>query len=561
MAASVTVLTPNGRRQTVKVSPNTPLLQVLEDVCKKHEFNPNDHGLKFQRNVLDLTLQWRYASLPNNAKLEMVAGARKQTAADGQVRIGLQMEDGSRLQGTFSSGQNLWELLTHFPETRALAQSGATPVCVYMRDQVTGAEALQTATLRSLGLSSGSAVVRFLLKDTKTDDDEDGGRAGVKGSRPPPSQRSDGPAPPQPDGPAPSQPDAPGSGAPLRTASPDRPSAAPPAHASGLSAAAVDDGETAGPSGLASPPPPAAPFTPFTGGGQRLGGPAAGGAGPLSSSSGSSSGVSKATGGSPKAKKAKPCQNANAKGRVNQSDEDMELREGLLEPVEREALVYSLDSGPQRTGAHHELSDEFFEVTVDDIRKRFAQLKSDRRSLEETPLMTKALKESQLKEKMERYPKVVLRVQFPDRHVLQGFFRPLETVADVRRFVQNHLEDPELDFYLFVTPPKTVLDEASVTLFQAHLFPGALVYFGCELQTDCYLQREHLSACVSATQANESIASCMPPSPEDGRPPSEPSKGGRQDGAPPPTAHSQPPQRAGPDAGKVPKWLKLPGKK
>ena len=46
--------------------------------------------------------------------------------------------------------------------------------------------------------------------------------------------------------------------------------------------------------------------------------------------------------------------------------------------MEREALVYSLDSGPQRTGAHHELSDEFFEVTVDDIRKRFAQLKSDR---------------------------------------------------------------------------------------------------------------------------------------------------------------------------------------
>ena len=53
-------------------------------------------------------------------------------------------------------------------------------------------------------------------------------------------------------------------------------------------------------------------------------------------------------------------------------------------------------------------------------------------------------------------------------------------------------------------------------------------------------------------------SSCMPPSPEDGRPPSEP-KGGRQDGPPPPTAHSQPPQRAGPDAGKVPKWLKLPG--
>ncbi|CAL8330424.1 unnamed protein product [Lota lota] len=614
-SAAVTVLTPNGRRQTVKVSPNTPLLQVLEDVCKKHEFNPNDHGLKFQRNVLDLTLQWRYASLPNNAKLEMVPCTRKQAAVDGQVRIGLQMEDGSRLQGSFSCGQNLWELLTHFPETRCvvLAQSGSTPVCVYMRDQVSGEEALKTATLKSLGLTSGSAIVRFLLKETKTPGEEDGRDAMeavpmviapvVQGSKPNPSQRSDGPAA--------SQPDTLASKAPVRTASPERPVEAipvtataipvpaatipvpaaaipvpaaataplssvstapsppevPPAtqHASGLKsnsdvAMPVEDGERAGPSGLVStqpaisPPTPAAPFTPFTGGGQRLGGPAASGAGHLLSSSGSSSVVSMATGGSPKAKKAKPSQNSNAK------------------PVEREALIYNLDSGPQRQGDHQELSDEFFEVTVDDIRKRFAQLKSERRSLEETPLMTKALKESQLKEKMERYPKVVLRVQFPDRHVLQGFFRPLETVADVRKFVQNHLEDPQLDFYLFITPPKTILDESSVTLFQANLFPGALVYFGCDVKTDCYLQREHLNTCVSAMQANESIANCMPSSPdpssrtggsEDGHPPVEPSKGprgGRQDGPDPTTAHTQPPQRAAADPGKVPKWLKLPGK-
>jgi len=46
--------------------------------------------------------------------------------------------------------------------------------------------------------------------------------------------------------------------------------------------------------------------------------------------------------------------------------------------VEREALVYHLDSGPQEQDDHQELSDEFFEVTVDDIRRRFAQLKSER---------------------------------------------------------------------------------------------------------------------------------------------------------------------------------------
>lgn len=41
MAASgtaVTVLTPNGRRQTVKVSPNTPLLQVTRVLGTVHAF-------------------------------------------------------------------------------------------------------------------------------------------------------------------------------------------------------------------------------------------------------------------------------------------------------------------------------------------------------------------------------------------------------------------------------------------------------------------------------------------------------------------------------------------
>lgn len=35
-----------------------------------------------------------------------------------QVRIALQLDDGSRLQDTFCSGQTLWELLSHFAQTR-----------------------------------------------------------------------------------------------------------------------------------------------------------------------------------------------------------------------------------------------------------------------------------------------------------------------------------------------------------------------------------------------------------------------------------------------------------
>ncbi|KAM3864575.1 tether containing UBX domain for GLUT4 [Diretmus argenteus] len=621
MAASstaVTVLTPNGRRQTVKVSANTPLLQVLEDVCKKHGYNPDDHGLKFQRNVLDLTLQWRFASVPNNAKLEMVPGTRKQAGADSQVRIALQMEDGSRLQDSFSCGQNLWELLTHFPQTRVseMSESGSTPVCVYMRDEVSGEEALKKATLKSLGLTGGNAIVRFLLKKSKAPGEEDGDEANERAAMPTaPIAKESTPSPSSCPDPALSQPEMSATEVPIKDSSPDGPVETVPVPTPACASRTLpvqqeavpnpqeavqpkavqpeavhskanpiegrmqeNDGEKAGPSGPSNthPPssasPPSAPFIPFSGGGQRLGGPGGEGAGAGLSLSLSSSAVVAAVG-SPKAKKAKPSHSFNTKCQTiaNQDDEDMGQRQEFLEPVEREALVYHLDSGARRREGHHDLPDEFFEVTMDDVRKRFAQLKSERRLLEETPLMTKALRETQMKEKMDRYPKVVLRVQFPDRHVLQGFFRPMETVAALSQFVKSHLEDPQLCFYLFIAPPKTILDDPSATFFQANLFPGALVHFGSDVKTDCYLQRELLHSRVSALQANESIARyvSMPgslapssssasreellPSPE---PPRDPGRSVHYDQDP--SAHSASPRPARPDHGKVPKWLKLP---
>lgn len=49
-----------------------------------------------------------------------------------------------------------------------------------------------------------------------------------------------------------------------------------------------------------------------------------------------------------------------------------------LQPVEREPVIYHLDALAHHCQALDNLPDEFFEVTVDDIRKRFAQLKSER---------------------------------------------------------------------------------------------------------------------------------------------------------------------------------------
>nr|XP_057947527.1 tether containing UBX domain for GLUT4 isoform X2 [Doryrhamphus excisus] len=588
MAASgtaVMVLTPNGRRQTVKVLPNTPLLQVLEEVCRKHEFNPDNYGLKFQRTVLDLTLQWRFANLPNNAKLEMVPSTRNQTLPDSQVRIALQMEDGSRLQGCFSCGQSLWELLTHFPQISVseLSQAGSTPVCVYMRDEVCGEEALKKATLKSLGLTGGSAIVRFLFKKNKAIEEEDSMDTTQAATDEYPASSATQPAP--------SLSQSSASDAKHKHSNTTLPKEIVPAPSpvSAMSTLPVQqdsvakvqdgaqpvgrgvpehDGQEAGPSSLISQP-----FIPFSGGGQRLGGP--GGSAVRPSSSVSSSSLTSAVE-SPKAKKSKPSHSsATTHGpTANNSNEDIDEAAKFLEPVEREPLVYHMESLSRHAKEDVELPDEFFEVTVDDVRKRFAQLKSERKLLEEAPLMTKSLRETLMKEKMDRYPKVVLRVQFPDGHVLQGFFRPLETVGAVMHFVRSHLEDPQLTFYLFITPPKKILDDLGVTLFQADLFPGALVYFGCDVKTDFYLKKELLSSSVSALQANESIASCMLQSAEhspgssataDAMPASlQPSpdtsastEGGENLSANIPQAAKT--NRS--DVGKVPKWLKLPGKK
>ncbi|KAM4750333.1 tether containing UBX domain for GLUT4 [Anableps anableps] len=608
MAASgsaVTVLTPNGRRQTIKVAPNTPLLQVLEDVCKKHGFDPNDHGLKFQRTVLDLTLPWRFANLPNNAKLEMVTSTRKQGVADSQVRIALQMEDGSRLQGSFSSGQSLWELITYFPQISVseLSESGATPACVYMRDEVSGEEALKKTTLKSLGLTGGSAIIRFLLKKDKTGGEED---ATVATPAAPAAKEATPSKSPQPY-PAPSIPEMPAEVVPTNNSSPLESSETPPVSAPVSAASSftedvpkpqdvvrtkgfpagsertVEDGEEPGPSGFNSHPTasssssfaPSAPFIPFSGGGQRLGDLAGDTGHSLSSLSSSSLSALTTTVESPKAKKAKSNHSSKRKATIKSSNRGLDNREEFLEPVDREPLIYHMDSVSRWTEEHADLPDEFFEVTVDDVRKRFAQLKSERKLLEEAPLLTKSLREAQMKEKMERYPKVVLRIQFPDRHVLQGFFRPLETVGVVRHFLRSHLEDPQISFYLFITPPKTILKDPSATLVEADLFPGALVYFGSDVKAECYIKRELLETSVSALQANESIASCMLRSPETTSgsgaveelplpPPSEAAmdvepKPAREE--PQGSTHSHGAKPARSEPGKVPKWLKLPGKK
>ncbi|NXH52048.1 ASPC1 protein, partial [Rhabdornis inornatus] len=435
----------------------------------------------FQRNVLDLSLQWRFARLPNNAKLEMVPVSNR-AGAGTTVRIALQLDDGSRLQDTFLCQQTLWELLNHFAKIRELMEQHGelSPVCIYMRDEISGKDALEKTTLKSLGLIGGNAIVRVVMKKCSSS-----GREEVVGATVPCNEPAVRPG---------SMEEAVDVPLPQGNTFPkdlEHRDVAVSLNSCTHKQDSIKDSDASLEELRYSPEPEPTPLVPFSGDGKHLGDS------PVAVPSSKLTTTFSSPGGPSKPKKSKSSQ---------------ELRKEQEQLVEREPLICHLDLLEQRPDGPEDLPDEFFEVTVDDVRKRLAQLQNERqvpfllKRLEEAPLMTKSLRESQLKEKLERYPKVVLRVCFPDRHVLQGFFHPTETVGILRDFVRSHLADAELPFYLFVAPPRIILNDESLMLFEAKLFPTAVVHFGSEECRACYLKSDLLSSAVSRSAADLLVA-------------------------------------------------------
>uniref|UniRef100_A0A8C5U9D1 ASPSCR1 tether for SLC2A4, UBX domain containing n=1 Tax=Malurus cyaneus samueli TaxID=2593467 RepID=A0A8C5U9D1_9PASS len=458
------------------------------------------------------------------------------------VRIALQLDDGSRLQDTFLCQQTLWELLNHFAKIRELMEQHGelSPVCIYMRDEISGKDALEKTTLKSLGLMGGNAIVRVVMKKCSVSGGEEAVSAKVPCNEP--TVRSG------------SMEEAVDVTLPQANTFPkdlDHRDVAISFNSCTQKQDSIKESHASLEEPRLSPEPEPTPFVPFFGDGEHMGDS------PVAVPSSKLPTTSSSPGGPSKPKKSKNSQ---------------ELQKHQEQLVEREPLVCHLDLLEQLPDGPEEIPDEFFEVTVDDVRKRLAQLQSERKRLEEAPLMTKSLRMSQLKEKLERYPKVALRVYFPDRHVLQGFFHPSETVGILRDFVRSHLADAELPFYLFVAPPRTVLNDENLTLFEAKLFPTAVIHFGSEECRACYLKSDLLSSAVSPStadllvarylsrslvpSASSTIASVAPSL-------SEPEVTSDKKTIEQPEAASMEgtPQVLRRTPGKIPKWLKLPGGK
>lgn len=147
MSLSVEVLCPNGHRAKVKVNPNTPVLQVLEEACRKKGFDPLTHDLKHHKRILNTADTIRFANLPNNAQLELIPSETKKE--DAPVSVVVQLESGERLPAKeFPSSTTLKEIAKVL-ELLGKENPGEEPVFIDMgsRREVVGQQT-EVTTLR-----------------------------------------------------------------------------------------------------------------------------------------------------------------------------------------------------------------------------------------------------------------------------------------------------------------------------------------------------------------------------------------------------------------------------
>ncbi|KAE8895696.1 hypothetical protein PF005_g2735 [Phytophthora fragariae] len=113
-----------------------------------------------------------------------------------------------------------------------------------------------------------------------------------------------------------------------------------------------------------------------------------------------------------------------------------------------------------------------------DAQLLISSLRARREEMEKTKnFRTQAMRELDELKRKKVFQTALIRVQFPDRAVMQASFHPNETIQDVMDHVTECLGEQYKGgkFYLYVTPPTQKLVPAN-TLAELNLVPAALTY-------------------------------------------------------------------------------------
>lgn len=511
---SVKVFCPNAHRVKMKISGSTTVLQILQNACQKQGFDEAEYDIKYQRKVLDVTAMAKYLSLPNNAHLEMLKRLKPRQTSP--VLVLLQVEDGRRLQHEFPPSTSLYSVLDHFDEgsNNCLRDNS---ICVYTRQEYKGLNQLKTTTLKSMGLISGKAVIRLLFRESGLNNtnllkSESCTSSTTTACENITSARND-----------------------TLVMTTDESNVMPVSTDQCKNTDSIlvstdqckSTDNMAVNTGLCSKEPAqkkikvdatcclsetnsrtseALTFshtenirTNITAGQDSL---QASNMAPLMKMDDSF--TKDIATDKNKFKKFKfPTKLSNTEEDIAIDPLEMKAEVLMSMPCDRLPVLFHLSDMQDRgEDMSSDLSDDFFNVTIEDLRKRLSSLKSAVRCNDEGPLLTKTSRERKEIQKTIGFDKVAIRFLFPEQIVLQGIFRPLETVGDLKSFLRTYLSSQSTSFELFTTPPRLVLNDDKLPLYKAKLIPAANIYIS---GSDISLAEKYKSDIRSLADAKKAI--------------------------------------------------------
>ncbi|XP_042224399.1 tether containing UBX domain for GLUT4-like isoform X2 [Homarus americanus] len=464
-ASSVTVLCPNGRRVIVKVTPNSSILQIIEDACGKEKFDPDHYNLKHLRRLLDISSTVRYSGLPNKCQLELVKIDVPRTAKN--VVVNIATDSGLRLTHEFPATTTLWEILSYHEQCGEAGsllpppESDLEPVIVYTMRRVR-AEEIKTTTLKALGIPSGKCMLRYSVQSASSNSQA---HVSAPLARPKTSQydalhentrvepRAVSPQPSPQVEPRP------------RTQPLARPRLPPPPHEQ-LPQHPVDLVPKQSPdlvSSSQSVVPDVVqlqntlPQPDVTDGQERMEASV-----PMDLIEGHSVPSSSSFTTDP------------------QPSPVFTQEKVIIKLDSNDAILFSVEDAPPTLIAEED--DSFFELSANEVKNLYHDQQKELQELSEAPMMTQEMRKmeesARILSALNKYPVTRLRVYFPDGHIIQASFKPMDTVGVVMNFLRPFLADPSLEFNLHTRHPPKVLS-ADTSLVAADCVPNARLYFGC----------------------------------------------------------------------------------
>jgi len=368
---------------------------------------------------------FRFAGLPNNAQLEMVACKKARSASN--VTIGIQPENGERMLREFPPDTTLARALMEMYPDSDLERA----VLIYMHREICGREALEKTTLKSLGLNSGKAILRLIYRDheqlktqahvstpllpktvTTVDDSSNKDYQRLPSST-------------------------------LHKT----------INASKIKNQEISKGEMKMDTTV-----------------ERVG---------ALSNEEQEKDISKMREIHSIASKHEDRDEGTNRHRAGTCAKDKENEKYEIKFLgERNALVFN-QAGTQAL-PRDELPDSFFDLDLHDAKTLLRDAKRRREQLEDAPLLTEAQRQldrdKHLLDRLNKYRRAVIRIQFPDQFVLQGLFGPLETIQTIKNFIKTYLDDPDCEFIIYTTPPRHILN-SDARLIDENLVPSAIVYY------------------------------------------------------------------------------------